>query len=78
MGTSSVDGGNTAEFYDAESTWNKSKMLEDMHPDVASVVWRYGRWHHEVNYEPFKGNALIPKKGVKIPSGDPYKMDLVS
>jgi glycosyltransferase involved in cell wall biosynthesis len=78
MGTSSVDGGNTAEFYDAESTWNKSKMLEDMHPDVASVVWRYGRWHHEVNYEPFKGNALIPKKGVKIPSGDPYKMELVS
>jgi hypothetical protein len=25
-----------------------------MHPDVAKVVWRYGRWHHYVEYYVFK------------------------
>jgi len=33
-------------------------MLEDMHPDVAKVVWRFNRWHHHVNYKPFKNNRL--------------------
>ena len=53
--TQTVSGGNTAEFYHAENTdamkegyntdgtINKSQMLADMHPDVATVVWRYGR-----------------------------------
>jgi hypothetical protein len=36
-------------------------MLEDMHPDVAKVVWRFNRWHHHVDYKPFKGNKLIRK-----------------
>jgi hypothetical protein len=68
--TQTVKGGNTAEFYHAEgeldkSKWrdgqlnatgtiNKSQMLVDMHPDVARMVWRYGRWHHYVDYLPFQ------------------------
>jgi|TARA_R110001632_G_scaffold22542_2_gene64704 hypothetical protein len=71
--TQTVAGGNTAEFYHAENveneefkesgyntegTVNKSQMLVDMHPDVARLVWRYGRWHHWVDYGPFKGNKL--------------------
>lgn len=83
--TQTVKGGNTAEFYHAEGTqdkskWrdgtlnpegtiNKSQMLVDMHPDVSRVVWRYGRWHHYVDYSPFKKNELRLKSGVKIPSG---------
>jgi hypothetical protein len=82
--TQSVKGGNTSEFYHAENTENenfektgynslgtvnKSQMLVDMHPDVARMVWRYGRWHHHVDYSPFKPNQLILKPGVVIPKG---------
>lgn len=52
--TQQMKGGNTDEFYDKEGTLNKSKMLEDMHPDVAKVVWRFNRHHHMVDYTGFK------------------------
>jgi len=79
--TQTVSGGNTEEFYHVENvdetgvalgkynvggTINKSKMLAEMHPDVAHVVWRHGRWHHHVNYEPFKKNMLKLVEGVKL------------
>jgi hypothetical protein len=54
--TQQLGGGNSAEFYSNEGTYNKSRMLEVIHPDVARVEWRYGRWHHHVNYRPFKNN----------------------
>ena len=81
--TQTVAGGNTAEFYHAENadneefketgyntegTVNKSQMLVDMHPDVARLVWRYGRWHHWVDYGPFKTNTPILKPGLNIPT----------
>ncbi len=56
--TQALKGGNTAEFYADEGTYNKSLMLQAVHPDVAEVKWKYGRWHHEVNYKPFKDNQL--------------------
>ena len=56
--TQRMQGGNTAEFYAGEGTKPKSQMLADLHPDVASVVWKFNRWHHYVDYKPFKGNAL--------------------
>lgn len=90
MATQTVAGGNTAEFYHAENTEamnekgyntdgtiNKSQMLADMHPDVARVVWRYGRWHHHVNYNPFKKNKLVLKDGLNLPkSTNTYGMIL--
>lgn len=60
--TQRMRGGNSEEFYDNEGTLPKSKMLEDMHPDVAKVVWRFNRWHHHVDYKPFKKNELIYKE----------------
>lgn len=56
--TQKLGGGNTAEFYSKEGTYNKSLMLEAAHPDVAKTVWKFGRWHHEVDYRPFRGNKL--------------------
>ena len=56
--TQALKGGNTDEFYDTEGTYNKSRMLEVIHPDVSKVVWKYNRWHHVVNYKPFKANKL--------------------
>lgn len=52
--TQRIKGGNTDEFYDKEGTLPKSKMLEQMHPDVAKVVWKFSRWHHEVDYSGFR------------------------
>jgi len=60
-------------------------MLVDMHPDVARMAWRYGRWHHYVDYSPFKRNMLkfrndyVPVKGnneygLKLVSDEKYKL----
>lgn len=54
--TQKLGGGNTTEFYANEGTYNKSKMLELAHPDVAKTVWKFNRWHHEVDYRPFRNN----------------------
>jgi hypothetical protein len=56
--TQRMKGGNTDEFYAKEGTLEKSKMIADLHPDVAKVVWRFNRWHHHVDYKSFKGNRL--------------------
>jgi len=85
MGTQLLKGGNTEEFYhkegdtdttawregrmNASGTINKSKMLVDMHPDVATLVWKYGRWHHFVDYSQYRKIKLIPKEGVTVPKG---------
>lgn len=72
-------GGNTDEFYAHEGTFNKSKMLEEAHPDVAKVVWKFNRWHHHVDYSPFKRNRLIRKPGIEIPPGvNEYGMKLLN
>jgi|TARA_B110000503_G_scaffold143667_1_gene246810 hypothetical protein len=55
------------EKYNAVGTVAKSQMLADIHPDVSKVVWKYDRWHHYVDYNPFKKNKLILKKGVTLP-----------
>ena len=63
--TQSMKGGNTEEFYAHEGTLHKSKMLEEMHPDVAKVHWRFGRWHHYVDYSPYSNNPLGNKSEYK-------------
>jgi len=65
--------------YNVSGTVAKSQMLVDMHPDVASMVWRYGRWHHYVNYEPFKKNKLKYKPDVVVKKGvNNYGMKLIT
>ena len=61
-------GGNTEQFYSKEGTYNKTKMLYDMHPDVVRMVWKFGRCHHHVDYRPFKKNRLLKKPNLKIPN----------
>lgn len=93
--TQTVKGGNTTEFYhvegdldktkwrdgrlNSEGTIKKSQMLVDLHPDVSRIVWRYGRWHHYVDYGPFKNNKLRFKPNVILPQGDNnYGMKLIT
>lgn len=75
--TQTLKGGNTEAFYAKEGTLPKSKMLVDLHPDVARLVHRFGRVHHLVDYSPFRNNALVLKPGIVIPNGiDDYGMVL--
>jgi len=67
--TQYLKGGNTKEFYIKEGTLPKSQMQVAMHPDVSKIVWRFGRWHHYVDYRPFKNNKLKLKENVEIPKG---------
>ncbi len=69
VATQRMTGGNTREFYEIEGTLNKSRMLAAMHPDVAEVVWKFRRWHHHVDYRPFRTNVLRRKAGLVIPQG---------
>lgn len=72
-GTQKMKGGNTDEFYHQErtdneafkktgynpyGTYNKTKLLVDTHPDVTSLVWRYGRYHHQIDYGIYKKTKL--------------------
>lgn len=54
-----LGGGNTEAFYDSEGTLPKSRMQVAMHPDVSSLSWKFGRWHHEVDYSRWRGMALV-------------------
>ena len=76
--TQTLKGGNTDEFYAVEGTLPKSQMIEQLHPDIAKVVWRFNRWHHHVNYKVFKKNQLVKKQGIVIPKQiNNYGMKLV-
>lgn len=76
--TQKVKGGNTAELYKG-GTLPKSQMIANLHPDVARVVWRYNRWHHEIDYSPFRDNLLIRRNDLVIPEGvNEYGMRLIN
>jgi hypothetical protein len=72
--TLTVRGGNTDSIY-REGTLPKSEMVVAMHPDVARLVWRFHRWHHIVDYSPFRYNRLA-RLGEPTPVGiDNYGMN---
>jgi hypothetical protein len=78
--TMRMKGGNTDSVY-AETDQRKefAESLAAQHPDVAKVVWKFNRWHHQVDYRPFKANALKFRAGC-FPEQRPnnYGMRLVS
>ena len=58
--TMRMGGGNTDEVY--AETDNRREFAESLvrqHPDVARVAFKFGRWHHHVDYKQFKNNRLI-------------------
>ena len=58
--TMRMTGGNTGEVYeDTDNRREFAESLQKQHPDVATVSWKFGRWHHHVNYKPFKKNRLL-------------------
>lgn len=68
-GTMRMKGGNTTELYekDNDNRLKFAKSLMEQHPDVVKITKKFGRWHHQVDYRPFKKNKLIRKEGIEIP-----------
>jgi hypothetical protein len=75
ISTQVMAGGNTDAFYADEGTMPKSQMLVDMHPDVATISWKYGRAHHNINYNVFT-HGLIKKKDWKPSETNRFEMEL--
>lgn len=76
--TMQVKGGMTDYYEQTNKRLEFAKELRNAHPDVVKIVWKYNRWHHQVDYRPFKGNKLIKKPGIVIPEGvNNYGMVLV-
>jgi hypothetical protein len=76
--TRTMAGGNTSAFYAQEGTLVKSQMLARLHPDVTRIAWKYERWHHHVDYRPFRRNQLQRRPDLDLPDGvDEYGMQLV-
>ena len=73
-----MKGGNTDNVYNSgDYRLSFAKSLEEQHPDVVKTIWRYGRWHHYVDYSKFKWNKPILKKGVvPIQGNNEYGMRL--
>jgi len=60
-----MKGGNTDTVYaGGDHRLAFAESLKEQHPDCVEVVWRFGRWHHKVDYSAFKNNALITKPGI--------------
>jgi len=65
--TMRMKGGNTNEVYSETNNRKEfAESLQDQHPDVVKVTWKFNRWHHQVNYKPFKKNKLKLVQGVQI------------
>jgi hypothetical protein len=77
MVTQSVKGGNTEELYSKDGTLPKAKMLEREHPEHVEVVWKFNRWHHNIDYGKLRQNKLIPVENPEYNPDPEYGMKLV-
>lgn len=78
-GVRAMPGGNTDNVYNGDDKRLAfAKSLEEQHPDVVKVVWKFNRWHHSVDYGPFRRNKPIVRAGiVPTPVINDYEMVLV-
>jgi len=72
-------GGNTPIYTTGDLRSDFVDSLIKQHPDVVKKVWRFDRWHHQVDYSQFKKNILIKKDGLKIPDeANEFGMELIN
>lgn len=64
--TMTMKGGNTDELYKGDGRLLMAQSLVQQHPDVTTIVRKWGRWQHQVDYRPFKHNRLIKRADVAI------------
>lgn len=95
IGTQTMRGGNSEVFYDLEGradikrrevsaynpggTIRKTLNLLSIYLEVTTETWKFGRFHHHVDYRKYKDNPLRLRKGVSVPQGiNDYGMKLVT
>jgi len=65
-----MKGGNTDSVYaETDNRLEFAQSLVDQHPDVARLTKKFGRWHHHVNYKPFKKNSLKFREDYEVTYG---------
>lgn len=75
--TMKMAGGNTDELYVGDGRLKMAESLVEQHPDVTTVVWKWGRHQHEVDYAPFRRNTLVLRRGAVVPEEpNDYGMEL--
>lgn len=76
--TKAMIGGNTDNVYnsgDARRAFAES--LREQHPDCVEVVWKFNRWHHQVDYSAFRRNRPILRSGItKLDCIDNFGIEL--
>lgn len=78
MQTMKLKGGNTDELYKDNGRLLMAQSLQEQHPDVVKIGWRWGRWQHVVDYSRFRRNKLIQRTDIEIPTEpNEYGMKLV-
>ena len=65
--TMKMEGGNSDMYAGTNDRLEFAESLVAQHPDVARLTRKFGRWHHHVNYRPFKNNRLLQKN--ELPKG---------
>jgi hypothetical protein len=78
-GANPLPGGNTDNVYnEGDNRRAFAESLREQHPDVVQVVWKFNRWHHQVDYSPFRRNKLKLRPDVTPAKGiNEYGMTLV-
>lgn len=68
-GTGRNDGGNKQIYSETNNRKEFAESLQNQHPDIVKVTWRFNRWHHHVDYSQFLKNKLIKKNNIEIKKG---------
>lgn len=78
VATMQIKGGMTDYYVKTRKRLEFARELQNAHPDVVRIVWKFNRWHHEVNYLPFRGNKLVRDPDYQLPDGPPdYNMKFI-
>lgn len=77
--TLNMKGGNTTAIYNTGDNRKEfAESLRKQHPDIVTVIQKYNRWHHSIDFTGFKNRELKFKKGIKLPNThNNYGMKLI-
>ncbi len=92
--TMTMKGGNTEALYNIDKTGDQTsragnedydnrrefaESLRRQHPDEVRVTWKWGRWHHHIDYSQFQHTKPTLKSGLNISKGkvNEYGLKLV-
>jgi hypothetical protein len=81
--TMRMKGGNTESLYKLgdgkDGRLLMAQSLQEQHPDIVKITWKWDRWQHQVDYSSFKKfNKLKRKDGIAVEKGNnEYGMRLV-